>query len=52
MISGPSISSMYQPLATSAGLHGMVRDFTVITRPWLADSRKTTAARPDENVIG
>ena len=49
---GTSTTFIYQPLAMSAGLHGMVCHFTVITRPWLADSRKATAARQDETVIG
>ncbi|MES2921582.1 MAG: hypothetical protein V4819_08550 [Verrucomicrobiota bacterium] len=44
--------SLYQPLAMGAGLHGMVCHFIVITRPWLAESRKATAARQDETVIG
>jgi len=49
---GISITSLCQPLAMGAGLCGMVRHFTVTTRPWLAESRKATAARQDETVIG
>ncbi len=52
MISNPSTSSLYQPFAMSAGLHGMVCELTVTTRPWLAESHKGTAARQDGIVIG
>ena len=52
MIFCPSTSSIYQPIAMSAGLHGSVWNLTVTTRPWLAESRKVTAARTDEIVIG
>jgi hypothetical protein len=52
MISAPSIPCIYQPFAMSAGLHGMVEILTVVSRPWLVETRKNSATRRDEIVIG
>jgi hypothetical protein len=52
MISARSIHFMCQAPAASEGLHGMVWSYTVTARPWLAESRETSAVRPDKIVIG
>ena len=41
-----------QTLAAGEGLHGSASNFSVALRPMFANTRKQSAARPEEKLIG